>query len=211
MKFMHSFQSSPSKENHFTWVNYFQRRVIYIEETWCQVSFIFPFPFLSPLEQAHFIQPQLHESRISIIWRRSRFNFNRSCVFLTSVRDTSRMQTNLDTERPRSISYCRTFYNSSWGIEWGPKQNNVRTLRTKDDDGFRVNHKIVRPQTPHVWAAYKNMKESTSASHTKPIRALNNGMRGSCTINRLGVDASRMLIRLVQTNRSGLIDRSVVP
>ncbi|CAN5957630.1 unnamed protein product [Sphagnum jensenii] len=41
--------------------------------------------------------------------------------------------------------------------------------------------------------------------------ALNNDTKGSCTINKLGVDASRMLIRLLQTNRSGSIDRSVVP
>ncbi len=66
MKFMHSFQSSPSKENHFTRVNYFQRCIIYIEETWCQVSFIFPFPFLSPLEQAHFIQPQFKCTRAEV-------------------------------------------------------------------------------------------------------------------------------------------------
>jgi hypothetical protein len=39
--------------------------------------------------------------------------------------------------------------------------------------------------------------------------ALNNDTKGSCTINKLGVDASRMLIRLLQTNRSGWIDRSV--
>ncbi len=32
--------------------------------------------------------------------------------------------------------------------------------------------------------------------------ALNNDTKGSCTINRLGVDASRMLIRLLHTNRS---------
>jgi hypothetical protein len=177
-------------------------------------SFIhFSLPLSIPLGAStlHTTTIQMHESRSSIIWLRSRFNFNRWCVFLTSVRDTSRMQTSSDTERLGAINCCRTFYNSSWGIRRGPKQNNARTLRTKDDDGFRANHKIVQPQTPHVWAAYKNMKESTSISHTEPIGALNNGTRGSCTISGLGVDASRMLIRLVQTNRSGSIDRFVVP
>ncbi|CAK9873825.1 unnamed protein product [Sphagnum jensenii] len=43
------------------------------------------------------------------------------------------------------------------------------------------------------------------------IGALNNDTKGSCTISRLGVDTSRMLIRLIQTNRSGSIVRSVVP
>ncbi len=51
------------------------------------------------------------------------------------------------------------------------------------------------------------MKESTSASHTEAIGALNNDTRGSCTISKLGVDASRMLIRLVQTKIG--IDRLV--
>ena len=115
-------------------------------------SFIhFSLPLSIPLgaRTLHTTTIQMHESRSSIIWRRSRFNFNRWCVFLTSVRDTSRMQTSSDTERLGSINCCRTFYNSSWGIRWGPKQNNARTLRTKDDDGFRENHKIVRPQKPN--------------------------------------------------------------
>jgi len=43
------------------------------------------------------------------------------------------------------------------------------------------------------------------------IGALNIDMKGFCTINRLGVDASRMLIWFVQTNRSGSIDRFAVP
>ncbi len=63
---MHSFQSSPSKENHFARVNYFQQCAIYIEETRCQVSFIFPFPFLSPLEHALFIQPQFKCTRVEV-------------------------------------------------------------------------------------------------------------------------------------------------
>jgi hypothetical protein len=48
-------------------------------------------------------------------------------------------------ERPLHLS---REYNSSWGVYRGPKQNNTRTLRTKDDNGFRANHKIVRPQKP---------------------------------------------------------------
>ncbi len=40
--------------------------------------------------------------------------------------------------------------------------------------------------------------------------ALNNDTKGSCTIDRLGVDALRMLIRLLQTNRSGSIDCSAI-
>jgi hypothetical protein len=36
-------------------------------------------------------------------------------------------------------------------------------------------------------------------SHTEAIGALNNDTKGSCTISKLGVDASRMLIRLIQT------------
>ncbi len=43
------------------------------------------------------------------------------------------------------------------------------------------------------------MKESTSTSHTEAIGALNNDTKGSCTISKLGVNASKMLIRLVQT------------
>jgi len=92
---------------------------------------------------------QMHKSRSSIIRWRSGFNFNRWCVFLSYVMDTSRMQTSSYTERPGSISYYRTFYNSSWGVHQGPKQNNARTLRTKDDDVLRANHKIVRPQKPN--------------------------------------------------------------
>jgi len=112
-------------------------------------SFIhFSLPLSIPLEARtlHTTTIQMHKSRSSIIRQRSRFNFNRWCVFLSYVMDTSRMQTSSYTERPGSISYCTTFYNSSWGVHRGPKQNNVRTLRTKDDGVLRANHKIVRPQ-----------------------------------------------------------------
>ncbi len=51
------------------------------------------------------------------------------------------------------------------------------------------------------------MKESTFASHTEAIGALNNDTKGSYTISKLGVDASKMLIRLVQTKIG--IDRLV--
>jgi hypothetical protein len=70
------------------------------------------------------------------------------CFFLF-VMDTSKMQTGSYTERLKSINCCRTFYNSSWGIHRGPKQNSTRTLQTKDDDVFKANHKIVRPQKPN--------------------------------------------------------------
>jgi len=115
-------------------------------------SFIhFSLPLSIPLEHALFIQPQfkMHKSRSSIIRRRSRFNFNRWCVFLSFVMDTSRMQTRSYTERSGSIYCRRTFYNSSWRVHWGSKQNGTRTLRTKDDDVFRANHKIIWPQKPN--------------------------------------------------------------
>jgi hypothetical protein len=115
-------------------------------------SFIhFSLPLSIPLgaRTLHTTTIQMHKSRSSIIRRRLRFNFNQWCVFLSYVMDTSRMQTSSYTERPRSISYCRTFYNSSWGVHRGSKQNSTRTLRTKDDDVLRANHKIVRPQKPN--------------------------------------------------------------
>ncbi len=115
-------------------------------------SFIhFSLPLSIPLgpRTLHTTTIQMHKSQSSIIRRRSRFNFNRWCVFLSYVMDTSWMQTSSYTERPGSISYYRTFYNSSWGVHRGPKQNSARTLRTKDDNVLRANHKIVRPQKPN--------------------------------------------------------------
>jgi hypothetical protein len=50
----------------YSYPNYFQWCTIYIEETRCQVSFIFPFPFLSPLEHALFIQPQFKCTRAEV-------------------------------------------------------------------------------------------------------------------------------------------------
>jgi len=96
-------------------------------------SFIhFSLPLSIPLGAStlHTTTIQMHESRSSIIWRRSRFNFNRWCVFLTSVRDTSRVQISSDTERLGSINCCRTFYNSSWGMRRG-LQSNCTELRTE--------------------------------------------------------------------------------
>jgi hypothetical protein len=146
-EFMHSFQSSPSKENHFARVNYFQRCAIYIEETQCQVSFIFPFPFLSPLEHALFIQAQFKCIRAEV---RS-FDGDQGLILIGDVfffilwwtpRECKLARTQKDRDRSVAV---RTFYNSSWRIHRGSKQNSARTFRTKDDDVFRANHKIVRP------------------------------------------------------------------
>ncbi len=115
-------------------------------------SFIhFSLPLSIPLgaHTLHTTTIQMHKSRSSIIRRRSRFNFNWWCVFLSSVMDTSKMQIGSYIKRPGSICCCRTFYNSLWGVHRGRKQNNARTLRTKNDDVFRANHKIVRPQKPN--------------------------------------------------------------
>ncbi len=58
--------------------------------------------------------------------------------------------------------------------------------------------------------AHKNLKESTSTSHIEAIGALNNDTRGSYTISKLGVYASRMLISSYKL-RSGSINWSVMP
>jgi hypothetical protein len=124
---------------------------------------------------------------------------------------------------------------SSRCIHQCSKQDIKRLSRTKDCCIFRVNTmrheesteaqnetaqehygrkmtmflgRTINCTTPKTWqATYKNLKESTSASHTEAIGALNNDTRGSCTISKLGVDALRMLIRLVQTKIG--IDRLV--
>ncbi len=68
---------------------------------------------------------------------------------------------------------------------------------------------VVQTRRP-IHNAHKNLKESTSTSHTEAIGVLNNDTRGSYTISKLGVDASRMLIGSYRP-RSGSINWSVMP
>ncbi len=120
-------------------------------------SFIhFPLPLSIPLgtRTLHTTTIQMHKSRSSIIRRRSRFNFNRWCVFLSSVMNTSRMQTGSYIKRPRSICCCRTFYNSSWGpTEVGNKIAQEHYGRKMTMFLGRTT-KLYNPKNLYIWSAH---------------------------------------------------------